>query len=212
MIKDDTIAPTKLNMTDRYKQRFTDLDSVNFLKMFRYQHWDGPKKKWVPLQKHPKRRCVNVWPNHIPDRSDPAMYENWCRAKLQFHHLYKNLDDLRIVDGEHVDGSQAYEHCKMDCGPHEEDPLSKEEDLEEDEDEDEFEEPDETEGQRVRRDWQVYTVRGPRARPGHEEPLGNRDIDIDFDWHHLFTIIDDLRSREDYLKSEKAKLWTKIQM
>jgi ATP-dependent DNA helicase PIF1 len=209
MMDDDTIAPTKLNMMDRYEQRSTDLDLVNLLKMFRYHYWDGQKKRWVSLKKHPKRRCLNVWPNYISDRS---MYENWCRAKLQPHHPYRNLDDLRIVDGEHVDWSEAYEHCKADCGPHEEDPLPEEEDLKEEEDEDEFEEPEGTEEQRVIRcDWQVYTGRGPRAPPGYEERLGSAiltSILILSPQLMTFNLVKTILRP----KREKAKLWTKIQM
>ena len=37
---------------------------------------------------------------------------------------------------------------------------------------------------------------------GHSQ-LGKRDIDRDFDWHHNYTTVEDLRHRESYLESKK---------
>src|SRR5204863_2605731 len=37
---------------------------------------------------------------------------------------------------------------------------------------------------------------------GHSR-LGKRDIDRDFDWHHNYTTVEDLRHRESYLESKK---------
>ena len=37
---------------------------------------------------------------------------------------------------------------------------------------------------------------------GHSR-LGKRDIDRDFDWHHNYTTVEDLRHRESYLENKK---------
>ena len=136
------------------------MESVSLLEMFRYYRWDGKEKTFVKLTRG-KQRTIDVWPNYIPDRSDPAMYENWCRAKLQLNHPYRNLDDLRLVDDEHVEWSVASENCKDNCVQHEDDPLGNEGDLETEEEEDEFEEQEETEEERVIRNWQELGRRGP---------------------------------------------------
>jgi len=97
-----------------------------------------------------------VWPGYTPDKSDPAMYDNWCHAKLQLHHPYtSNIESLQCVDGEDIGWSAAYANCVLMCGGHDDDPLANEEDLdnEDGEDEDEFEEPKEEEILRELRDW-----------------------------------------------------------
>ena len=165
---DDDTAHTEMNWIDRYERRNigvdTELCDVSLLQIFRrYNYTDG---KFV---KRPRARprVVIVWPGYIPDKSDPAMYENWCRAKLQLHHPYTgDVESLQRVDGEDIGWSAAYANCIATCyASHDDDPLANEEDLDDEGDEEEFEEPEEEEEiPREIRDWRELANRGPRTR------------------------------------------------
>ena len=83
-MEDDDIAHTEMGWIDRYEHRNIEVDielnDVSLLQIFR--RYDFKNGKFV-LRPRAKPRVVIVWPGYIPDKSDPAMYENWCRAKLQ---------------------------------------------------------------------------------------------------------------------------------
>ena len=165
---DDDTAHTEMNWIDRYERRNigvdTELSDVSLLRIFRrYNYTDG---KFV---KRPRARprVVIVWPGYIPDKSDPAMYENWCRAKLQLHHPYTgDVESLQRVDREDIGWSAAHANCIATCyASHDDDPLANEEDLDDEGDEEEFEEPEEEEEiPREIRDWHELANRGPRTR------------------------------------------------
>src|SRR5205814_2303695 len=107
----------------------------------------------------------------------PAMYENWCRAKLQLHHPYtSDVETLQRIDGEDIGWAAAYANCVLNCGGHDDDPLINEEDLDDDEDEDEFEESEEEEIPREIRDWHEFVNRGPRTQVIQHSRLGKRDL------------------------------------
>src|SRR5436190_12884118 len=150
---------------------------------------------------------VNVWPAYLPDKSNPVMYEEYCRAKLQLHHPYQNINDLqKDEDGKDIGWVVAYERCKNECDFHDEDPLMKEEDLESEEPEieEEFEDEDETEEERILRDWQELARRGPGTRSTRSR-LGQRDIDRDFDWKASYNIYgaDNVKAAESYIDEQK---------
>ena len=130
-MSDDDTAHTEMNWIDRYERRNiaidTELADVSLLQIFRrYKYMNG---KFV-LRPRAKPRVVVVWPAYIPDKSDPAMYENWCRAKLQLHHPYTDdIESLQRVDGEDIGWAAAYANCVATCGAsHDDDPLANEED------------------------------------------------------------------------------------
>ena len=154
---DNDLASTEMSWIDRYEHRNvevnTELANVSLLQTFR--RYDFKNGKFV-LRPRAKPRVINVWPAYIPDKSDPAMYENWCRAKLQLHHPYTgNVEALQRVDGEDIGWAAAYANCVATChGEHDDDPLANEDGDDEDGDEEEFEEPDEEEEiLRELRDW-----------------------------------------------------------
>jgi hypothetical protein len=210
---DDDMTPTEMNWINRYEHRDiqvdTELADVSLLQIFRRYDYKKMEvgKKFVEFGPRAKPRVVIVWPGYPPDKSDPAMYENWCRAKLQLHHPYTgDVESLQWIDGEDVGWSAAYAHCVLTCGDHDDDPLANEEDL--DDEEDEFEEPEEEEIPREMRDWHELANRGPRTRLSPHSRLGKRDIDPDFDWHHSYTTPEDLWHRESYLESQKRMVDT----
>ena len=104
LMDDDDMAPTKMNWIDRYEHRNIQVNpefaDVSLLQTFRRYDWhEKDLKKFVKLGPRAKPRVVIVWPGYTPDKSDPAMYENWCRAKLQLHHPYTgNVESLQRVD------------------------------------------------------------------------------------------------------------------
>ena len=200
---DNTEAFTKMNWIDHYEHRSPDLESVSLLQIFRRYQRRNNKFTFMPRT---KPRVVNVWPQYVPDKLDPAMYDNWCRAKLQLHHPYRNINDLRLVNGEDVGWTAAYEYCKAHCSGHDDDPLENEEDFaSETEEDEEFEETDEDEEERVVWDWHDLAGRGPRTQPVGYGRLGKRDIDIEFDWNHNFTSVEDFRHCEAYLETQKQQ-------
>jgi ATP-dependent DNA helicase PIF1 len=204
LMDDNTPTVTKLNWIDRYEHRAPDLESVTLLQIFRQYKWVN---NGFVLMPRTKPRVVNVWPQYLPDKSDPAMYENWCRAKLQLHHPYRNIDDLQRLNDDDIGWSAAYELCVAQCATHDNDPLPTVEDLNnEDQDEEEFEESEEEEGERIIRDWHDLASRGPRTEPDPFSRLGKRDIDIEYDWHGGFINMDDLRHCESYLETQKRQI------
>ncbi len=135
------------------------------------------------------------------------MYEEYCQAKLQLHHSYRNINDLQKgEDGNDIGWVAAYERCKDECDFHDEDPLMKEEDLESEEPEieEEFEDEDETEEERILRDWQELARRGPGTQSTHSQ-LGQRDIDRDFDWKASYNVYgaDNVKAAEGYIDEQK---------
>jgi hypothetical protein len=133
------------------------------------------------------------------------MYENWCHAKLQLHHpSTNNVEALQRVDGEDIGWNAAYANCILTHDDHDDDPLVNEEDLNnDDENEDEFEDPEEKEIPREIRDWHELTNQGSKIRLIHYSRLGKCDIDRDFDWHHSYITLEDLRNQESYLEDQK---------
>jgi ATP-dependent DNA helicase PIF1 len=210
LIDDDNLASTEMNWTDRYEQRDTvanpELVDVSLLQVYRCYDWRGGK---FVLRPREKPRVVNVWPVYKPDKSDPAMYENYCRAKLQLHHPYtQDVETLQRVRDEDIGWAAAYANCLAQCGGHDDDPLPNEEDLENDEEDDEEEEEEEEEDEILReiRDWHDLANRGPRTQPIGHSRLGKRNIDRDFNWHQRYTTIDDLRHCESYLETQKRQM------
>jgi ATP-dependent DNA helicase PIF1 len=202
---DEDLAPTKMSWIDHYERRNLEVNpelaNISLLQIFR--RYDFKNQKFVPRPRA-KPRVVIVWPGYIPDKSDPAMYDNWCRAKLQLHHPYTDdVETLQQVDGEDIGWSAAYANCLLTCGDHDDDPLADEEDLDDEEEEDEFEEPEVEEIPREIRDWHQLANQGPRIRSTQHSRLGKRDLDRDFDWHLNYTTFEDLRHRESYLESQK---------
>src|SRR5947207_2754212 len=154
-MSDDDVAYTKKTLIDHYEQRTIlnpELEDVSLLQIFR--RYDFKKEKFV-FRPRALPQVVNVWPRYIPDKSDPVMYDNWCRVKLQLHHPYtSDVETLQRIDGEDIGWAAAYANCILTCDGHDDDPLANEEDLEDDdEDEEEFEEPEEQEIPRELRDW-----------------------------------------------------------
>ena len=89
LMDDDDIVPMEMNWIDRYEHRNiqvdTELTDISLLQIFR--RYDYTHQKFV-LRPRAKPRVVVVWPGYTPDKSDPAMYETWCRAKPQLYHPY----------------------------------------------------------------------------------------------------------------------------
>ena len=158
---DDDSDVTATTWIDRYEARpLGVLDDVSLLQLFRRHKWKKDHFELCPRTVY----VVNVWPAYLPDKSNSVMYEEYCRAKLQLHHPYRNINDLqKDEDGNDIGWVAAYERCKDECDFHDEDPLMKEEDLESEEPEieEEFEDEDETEEERILRDWQELARRGP---------------------------------------------------
>jgi ATP-dependent DNA helicase PIF1 len=114
MMDDEDLALIQKSWIDHYEERHlhSNRDEVcdtSLIKIFR--RYDFKKDKFVHRPRAPPR-VVMVWPNYIPDKSDPEMYDNWCRAKLQLHHPYNDdFQNLRFVDDEDVGWSGAYAKC-----------------------------------------------------------------------------------------------------
>jgi len=208
-MNNDDLAPTEMNWIDRYECRNIQdvnpkLADVSLLQIFR--HYDFRNGKFV-LRPRAKPRVVIVWPGYIPDKSDPAMYENWCHAKLQLHHPYTgDVETLQRIDGEDIGWAAAYANCLSTCGGHDDDPLANEEDLDDDDEDEEFEEPEEEEIPREMRDWHELANRGPMTQFIQHSRLGRHDLDRDFDWHHNYTTFEDIQHREGYLESQKRQI------
>ena len=210
LMDDDDVVNVDKGWMDRYEHRSTqlhpELADVSLLQI--YRRYDWKKEKFV-LRPRAPARVVLIWPNYIPDKSDPATYENWCRAKLQLHHPYfRDVESLRQVEGVDVSWSEAYANCVATCGVHDDDPLPNEEDLEDDEAdvEDEFEEQEENELEMEREiwDWHQLASRGPQTRPTTlSSRLGKRDMDREFNWHHSYTTVEEFRQWESYLEVQK---------
>jgi hypothetical protein len=122
---------TTATWIDRYEARpLGVLDDVSLFQLFRRYKWKNNQFELCPRTV----RIVNVWPAYVPDKSNSVMYGDYCRAKLQLHHPYRNVNDLqKDEDGNDIGWIAAYERCKNECDFHDEDPLMKEEDMESDE-------------------------------------------------------------------------------
>jgi ATP-dependent DNA helicase PIF1 len=147
--------------------------------------------------------------SHVTTATWIDRYEDYCRAKLQLHHPYRNVNDLqKDEDGNDIGWIAAYERCKDECDFHDEDPLMKEEDMESDEQEiqDEFEDEDEIEEERLLRDWQELARRGPRTQSTRSR-LGQRDIDKNFDWKASYNVygMDNVKTAESYIDEQKRQ-------
>ena len=203
---DDDSEVTAATWIDHYEARpLGVLDDVSLLQLFRRHKWKKDHFELCPRTVY----VVNVWPAYLPDKSNPVIYEEYCRAKLQLHHPYRNIKDLqKDEDGNDIGWVAAYERCKDECDFHDEDPLMKEEDLESEEPEieEEFEDEDETEEERILRDWQELARRGPGTRSTRSR-LGQRDIDRDFNWKASYNIYgaDDVKAAESYIDEQKRQ-------
>ena len=101
---DDDLASMDMNWIDRYEQRdiaaHPELAQVSLLQVFRRYDWRAGK---FVLRPSAKPRVVNIRPVYKPDKSDPAMYESYCRAKLQLHHPYVlDVETLQRVGDEDI--------------------------------------------------------------------------------------------------------------
>ena len=208
LMDDDDLAHTEMSWIDRYERRNIEVNielaDVSLLQTFRRYNFKHEK---FGVRPRAKPRVVNVWPAYIPDKSDPAMYENWCRAKLQLHHPYSgNVEVLQKIDGEDIGWAAAYANCVATCHHgHDDDPLANEKDLDDDDGEDEeFEDPDEEEEiEREIRDCHQLANPGPMTQFLQHSRLGKREIDYDYDWHHSYTTFEDIQHRESHLESQK---------
>ena len=82
---EDHSTAAKVSWVDRYELHPPGvLNNVSLLQLFRYYRWDKGEFK----KRKKAGRIVNIWPTYYPDKEDPSIYENYCRAKLQLHHLY----------------------------------------------------------------------------------------------------------------------------
>ena len=89
---DDDSDITATTWIDRYEARpLGVLDDVSLLQLFRRYKWKKDHFELCPRTVY----VVNVWPAYLPDKSNPVMYEEYCRAKLQLHHPYRNINDLQ---------------------------------------------------------------------------------------------------------------------
>lgn len=85
MDEDDIVVPDQ-NWIDRYETRPPGtLDDVSLLQLFRRYKWN---KNHFQLMPRAPSRIIQIYPQYRPDKDNPEMYENWCRAKLQLHHPY----------------------------------------------------------------------------------------------------------------------------
>jgi len=203
-MEDEDSSAVASTLLDRYESRPPGvLNDIPLFRVFQRYRWEKGEFKFCPRTTY----VVNVWPAYVPDQSDPEMYENWCRAKLQLHHPYRNLNDLqKDEDGNDIGWIAAYEKCRAECDEHDPDPLMTLEEMEVDHDiESEFEEEEEEEDP-VLRDWQVLAGQGPRNRPT-DHRLGSRDIDTQFDWQASYRMYDseDVKTGEMYLEEQKRQ-------
>src|SRR6266496_1114972 len=206
---DDDSPAVRSTLIDRYEARAPGiLNDKSLYEIFKHYRWEKGEFKHCPRTIY----IVNIWPLYTPDQDDMEMYENWCRAKLQLHHPYRDLDNLKKdVYGNDIGWIAAYNVCKEYCPEHDEDPLMTEEEKEEQDTvedlEDEFEEEeenDEMEGIH-REDWQVMAGQGPRGT-WIISRLGMRDLDRDSEyWHASFGEygLDEVKSAEMYLEEQK---------
>ena len=59
-------------------------------------------------------RVVNIWPVYQPDKMNVEMYTNYCRVKLQLHHPYRDMDELRKdANCDDIGWIEAYERCVL---------------------------------------------------------------------------------------------------
>lgn len=170
----------------RYQDRPTDattgrddLDSLTLLEWL--TTWD-----WNKTQKRPRAsaRMLNIYPRY--DKDSPTEMEDYARVKLQLHHPWRQLEDLRTVDGVNYGSfAAAYASCQLlhhHTDTYDNDPAdSQAPEDDEDDTESVVEEP----SQGSLQAFELYAHRRPGddlACPETRDDLGARMFDLEYDW------------------------------
>lgn len=136
----------------------------------------------TPWREFPRAepRVLNYFPRYKPNE---AQLEDFARVKLMLHHPHRSLEELKTVEGTEFDSfAAAYDHCcDVHPGLHPRDYYGELPPPPEDE----FEEQPNQEDDIVPGDWEELAGQLPRRGLETEDldVLGNRDVDLLYDWN-----------------------------
>ncbi|KAG7009693.1 ATP-dependent DNA helicase [Physcia stellaris] len=109
-----TVTDTKL---EKYCGRKDTKENMTLFQSVRNYRWNARTEDFT------SRREVVV--NAFPKYKDEKDSDNYCRAKLMLHHPFREIEDLKIVDGvTYETWHDAYQACRDNhVGLHDHDPL-----------------------------------------------------------------------------------------
>lgn len=134
------------------------------------------KGKWV---KQKSSAIVYIFPHPSGQRNNPNQWEDFCHIKIILHVPFRDISQLK---DEVITWAEAYEHLLPIIQADGEDLLGPIIDNYLDSnDEDESMSNDEEDIIQV--DWMRLAEMGPRTNINITSDLGNRDIDINYNWN-----------------------------
>jgi ATP-dependent DNA helicase PIF1 len=200
-VADSSTVKTTKSVWEKYCARDDDLAEVTyfqFLSMFDH-------RTLKPFTARAKPRALNYFPSYSSDQKDAAAFEEFARVKLMLQHPHRCLSDLKHADGVDFETfAEAYLYCRRAHAHADDDyygkdlPKSPDDDLED-------VEPDPEEGELEA--WgAIAGARGGEPTDNQDVPiLGNRAVDLAYDWQPHVGRYAEVAQRRDFWKQMKAE-------
>lgn len=165
------------------------------------------KGEWQKRRKD-THTVVRVYPRYSPNPEDPR-YDEYCCTKVIFHHPFRDLNNLKLTNGEEKTWPEIFAECRVSGHIHANDTLrSWEEESrgnDEEEDEDEAVNPDISAMEEA--DWQAWARDHPNAEiPAYDtSDLGRRPIDDGWDLEASYARWNDVPAMSVWIDERKRE-------
>lgn len=183
IIQEDGAVREQKPLHEKYCQREESWSGLTYFRFLTAVN-HSVRGRWQYFKDRAKPRILNYFPRYKGMRSSDQ-FEDFCRVKLTLHHPHTSVDELKVVDGVAFDTfAEAYDRCReVHEGAHLDDDYYG--DLLPEPEDEGFEEDPGAEREEARDvDWQVIAAELPGFEADTEDVnlLGNRAVDLEYDW------------------------------